>query len=418
MTTPAISASPTYRWWLAATTADRYGGSVTTLALMLLAYAITGSTMLAGVIGTVRMLISFGLAPIGGLIVDSHDRRRLMLLRAGLSGAIWLLIAILVMFGSMPSALLLILVSLATAVGSLLGSAGEAALRSMTTPEQYASAMSIDQARDSSAELIGNPLAGLLYAIGAAFPFFFTVLGFVVMGTATSFLPPLQPRIDPKDDGGEAREPRWKRALGGFRWIAQRRQMLVLTMMSASSNFGVFLVFVLIELYLIRSGMTAALIGLMNTAEAVGVLLAAAVSKRLIAACPTGVLIIASTLWTVGSMAIALFSQGFWPLLIAHFLYALSVPAHAAALGGYLFGRLPEHMQGRVIAANTFAVGIPVALTGTLAGLLLAVADVRLGIAVGLTFMALPLPLILADRSIAAIPKPSQWDEGAEVASA
>ncbi|MCL6422925.1 MFS transporter [Brachybacterium sp. JHP9] len=277
MTTPAISASPAYRWWLAATTADRYGGSVTTLALMLLAYAITGSTMLAGVIGTVRMLISFGLAPIGGLIVDSHDRRRLMLLRAGLSGAIWLLIAILVMFGSMPFALLLILVSLATAVGSLLGSAGEAALRSMTTPEQYASAMSINQARDSYAELIGNPLAGLLYAIGAAFPFFFTVLGFVVMGTATSFLPPLKPRVDPKDDGGEAREPRWRRALGGFRWIAQRRQMLVLTMMSASSNFGVFLVFVLIELYLIRSGMTAVLIGLMNTAEAVGVLLAAAV---------------------------------------------------------------------------------------------------------------------------------------------
>lgn len=414
MTSAAITASPTYRWWLAATTADRYGGSVITLALMLLAFDITGSTVLAGAIGTVRMLISFGLAPIGGLIVDSHDRKLLMLLRAGLNGAIWLLIAILVLIGSMPFILLLTLVSLATAVGSLLGSAGEAALRSMTTPEQYASAMSINQARDSSAELIGNPLAGLLYGLGAAFPFFFNVLGFIVMGTATSFLPSLKPRIDPQDDGAEAREPRWKRALGGFRWIAQRRQVLVLTLMSASMNFGVFLVFVLIELFLIRSGMTAAMIGLMNTAEAIGVLLAAALSKRLIAACPTGILVISSTLWAAASMAIALFSQGFWPLLIAHFLYALSVPAHASSVGGYLFGRVPERMQGRVIAANTFAVGIPVALTGTIAGVLLTAVDVRIALAVGLFFMVLPLLLILLDRSIAAIPRPSQWDEAVE----
>lgn len=78
-----------YRTWLLATTGDRYGGAVQALALTLLAYTLTGSSTESGLVGTVRMILSYSMAAVGGVIIDRHDRRKLMLMRAVLNGAVW-----------------------------------------------------------------------------------------------------------------------------------------------------------------------------------------------------------------------------------------------------------------------------------------------------------------------------------------
>ena len=415
-----------YRTWLLATTGDRYGGAVQALALTLLAYTLTGSSTESGLVGTVRMILSYSMAAVGGVIIDRHDRRKLMLMRAVLNGAVWGVFALLVAFGKMTYPVLLAFAGAGTILGGLIGGAGEAALRSLVSREAFVRASAINRARDASADVLGGPLAGALYAVGHALPWLFSLAGYLVLGIAAAFLPPLPPRqsddSETVDEAG-ASEPSdrpgaWSRArafgqeaAAGFRWLLGSRQMVALLVVGVLVNISTLLVLTAFELGLLAQGTSAARVGLISTAEAVGVMLGSLMVSRLVESVPTGRLIVFVHAGCALAMSLALFNQRYEVLLASCFLFSLLLPAEGASVDGYVFGLVPTDMQGRVEAAMTLLVGLPISLTGVVAGALVGAEGMKVAVLIGVIFCLLAFLVCAVERTVRTIPKPADWPE-------
>lgn len=73
-----------YRWWIAGTTSDFLTVSVRNFALPILAFALTGSAVLAGSLITISSAILVTLVLVGGVLVDRIDPRVCMIWRASL----------------------------------------------------------------------------------------------------------------------------------------------------------------------------------------------------------------------------------------------------------------------------------------------------------------------------------------------
>lgn len=425
-TPPSLWRSRTYRTWLVATTADRYGGAVQALGLTLLTYSLTGSTTLAGTLGTVKMVIAYGFALFGGLITDRADRRTLMVLRAVLNGTVWAAFAVLVAIDRMTFPLLVVFTVVGTTLGALIGGAGEAALRSLVTVQQYPRASAVNQARDASADVLGGPLSGALFAAGHALPWVVGSFGYLVLGLAAWRLPPLKPAAPPEDGvgahGGSERPqvsgirsrglrvlPVLREATEGFRWVLDRPRMTALVVISLINNVGTFLVFTTFELGLLAEGASSAQVGLLSTAEAIGILIGSPVAGRLTDRVATGRLVVLSQAWIVASYSVALVNQSFAVVLAACFLETLILPTNGAATSGFIFAMVPPELQGRVDSAQVLLVGVPVAFTSVAAGALVAGPGIAVGIAVGVGLCALSLALALFSRTVRRIPVPAQW---------
>src|SRR5690606_28374232 len=68
-----------YRFLWAGSFISVLGTQMHAVAIAYQVFQITGSVALLGVLGLVRAIALMGTALIGGMVVDSHDRRKLML---------------------------------------------------------------------------------------------------------------------------------------------------------------------------------------------------------------------------------------------------------------------------------------------------------------------------------------------------
>ena len=75
-TTKSFWQSTGYIPWFTADTASAAGSALHTLAISLLGYAVSGSTVAAGWLGTASMIVQQVASVFGGTFVDRHDRKR------------------------------------------------------------------------------------------------------------------------------------------------------------------------------------------------------------------------------------------------------------------------------------------------------------------------------------------------------
>ncbi len=135
--------------------------------------------------------------------------------------------------------------------------------------------------------------------------------------------------------------------------------------------------------------MHAARIGLVATAEGVGVLVGAAVSSYLVARVPTGRLLVAGQALMALAVLPVVLVPGYGVMLACAACSALAVPAVNAGLGGYVFAQVPSHLQGRVGAATSLLVGLPVAAAPVVAGVLLQAGGVPVAVGAATAVMGL-----------------------------
>lgn len=249
-----------YPAWLASTTAQRYGAAVQALTVSLIAYALTGSTQLAGLLATVRGVLAFALPFVGGVIVDRYDRRRLMLWRAGANIVVWGLALLMFLLGCLGVGAFAVFVLLDGLIEGLLGGASEAALRSLVEGEGNAKARAVNEARDASAQLLGSPIAGFLFSLWTFGAIAFGLVMDVLAGVTALLLPPLSARESVKA-GGEGAESGSAgqlsslvaEALAGMRWIWQRPVMSALMLLCSVASLGGFLYMSIVQLHLIAA---------------------------------------------------------------------------------------------------------------------------------------------------------------------
>ena len=390
--------------WIGQTVSE-LGSRVSMFVFPLIAYAMTGSALIAAAAEALHLLgLTATLLP-AGVLADRLDRRRVMRFASG-SGV--LLYASLALAGSVDRLTLphLMIVALLTGVGAgLFAPAETSAVRAVVPTEDLPTALSQNQARQHVASLLGAPLGGVLYSVARWAPFLADAVSFaaswVLLGRIrTDLSAPTHegPRRRVRDDLRE-----------GFVFIWTRPFFRVLMVWSALANLVVNALFFVAILRLIQGGFHPFQIGLVETSAGVFGILGAIAAPWIIDRFATGRL----TVLVAWSFVPLVLPMVLWnnPLAVAASLSLglLLNPAGNAGIAAYRIAMTPPDLIGRTQSTSQFTSMSIMPLAPVLAGALLSGVGGAAAVAV-LGVLAAGVALIPnLSRSVRAVPKPSVW---------
>ena len=394
-----------YRWWFVGDTAGASAIAIRQFAVPLAAYALSGSPALAGLLGTVQVAVATAASLPGGVLIDRHDRRRIIRGYALAGASIWAAVGLLALSGRLTFWLFFALATIGAAFAGLFGYATEAALRTIVDQSDYPKAMATNEARDAGVQLAAGPLGGALYAVSLAAPFLTALLGYATLaastwGIKTDLTPPAYDRTSIVREIAHA-----------WRWLWSKRRLQVMLPIFAAVNVGEAGVMFTLQLALLERGVSPLQIGTLSAVLSGSFLLGALLVGRLVQRVPTGGLAIAALVWiTLCQLPTALTDS--YPIWLgAMGLGGLLLPALNAAMGGYLFAQTPVELQGRVQTLLGLFVGGLSALSPLAAGLLLPAVGLTPTIGAFLAILALATVAAALSDAVRSIPRPDRWEE-------
>ncbi|SCL16098.1 MFS-type transporter involved in bile tolerance, Atg22 family [Micromonospora rhizosphaerae] len=297
MTAPVLGRDFRLLW--SAAVSSRFGDSLRTPALALLAATLTRDPRAIAAVTVAGQLPPLLLGLLGGAYADRWDRRRTMAAVDGLRAGVVAALAVLVATGRAGVAALAAAALLLATLGTVFDAASFAVLPSLVAPAALPTANGRLQAGTAVAGgFLGAPLAGVLFALSAALPFTLDALTFAAAALLTLSLPPARvPRScscggdKPAGDrqkvnhnckiGGRSGGV-WREAWEGVRWVRRDRVLWGITLLTAGSNLaisGLMAVLVLYALEVLR--VPAAGYGLFAAGAVVGGLVGALAAGRL-----------------------------------------------------------------------------------------------------------------------------------------
>ena len=390
--------------WIGQTLSE-LGSRVSMFVFPLVAYALTGSALVAALAEALHLLGLVGALLPAGVLADRLHRLRIM--RAS-SGAGVVLYASLVGAGLLGALTVphLLLVALLTGVcAGLFSPAETSAVRTVVPDEDLPTALSQQQARQHVAGLVGGPLGGALYAVARWAPFLFDAATYAVSWV---LLGRIRADLSAPHREGPARRPLQDLAEGG-RFLLREPLMRVLLCWSPLANLAVNAVFFVAVLRLIESGVDPLALGLVETAAGACGILGALVAPWLIDRVATGLLTVVVA-WSFVPLMVPLV---FWnhPAVVA---LALSVgiflnPAGNAGMGAYRVAVTPRALLGRAQATMQFASMSIMPLAPVLAGVLLSSLGGPTAVAVLIAFSAVVALIPTASRHLRSVPRPEVW---------
>ena len=216
---------------------------------------------------------------------------------------------------------------------------------------------------------------------------------------------------DSDDDGGKAGGASFFRDFAeGWSWSLHRR-MLVLTMVSSAlANFGVNGFQYAIQLHLMRTGVNATLIGFVNTGVFLAMLAGAFIAGRISDTAPVGPVTCCGFVFICIASLPMLLTDNYWVLLIANAVMCLPFPIINALQLGFIFGKTPDTMQGRITVTLTVPAQALSAFCSATAGSLLPAFGFSGTMLVFWAVMLVSMLLIVSSRSLRTIPRADQWD--------
>lgn len=200
----AVLGIPAFRaLWLAQMLAH-LGEALSTVALPLLAYAITGSAQLASQVFVARLLPLVLLAPVSGVIVDRMDRRRLMVatdvIRAGL--------VILIPFSTEAWQLAAIATLVATN-DAVARPAGLAAVPTVVPASQLVNALSATQVGSGAIRVAGPAVGAAIIGVAGPGPAF-GLQAVCFLLSAVALIPLRLPRPSRPAEAPSVRREMWE----------------------------------------------------------------------------------------------------------------------------------------------------------------------------------------------------------------
>ena len=396
-------------------TVSSLGSSMSFFVFPLVGYALTGSTTLAALAGSAYAFGALLMRLPAGVLVDRWSRRRVLVGSNVVGGALYLSLGVAGALHALTMTHLVVVALGSGVVGCFFSPAETAALREVVPSDQMPSALSQNQARRHVATLVGPPLGGALLALRTWMPFAADGVTYLLSAIGlTRLRTPLSAPAGGSDTGlrGVLEGTR-----EGLRFIRGQGFLRAILMWACIVNFAVNMLFLVVNLKLLRSGVHPATIGLIDTMGAVsglvGSLAAPAVVKRL----PTGRLtILAGVVLTLAVLPIAFTDN---PLVVGG-LFALALflnPASNASIGAYRVAMTPDHLQGRASAAMQFSVTLFTPLTGVAGGAALAAFGGRDAILAAAALILLSVVPLVTSEEVRSLPTPDRWvvaPQGAE----
>ncbi|WP_245984165.1 MFS transporter [Streptomyces tateyamensis] len=364
------------------------GSTASTVAVPLLVLAVTGSAGSAGLAGFAALLPMLVLPVPAGVLVDRYDRKKLML---------WCDVVRGVGAASIVTALLLgcLTVTQIVLVGLVEGSlsvvhelAGHAAVPNLVPDGRLTEALSMAEARERGATMVGTPLGGVLFGLARALPFLFDAVSYLV-SAVTLLLIRKDFQRPAATDPEQPREPALPQLAAGFRWLWRQPFLRTAALAVAGSNL-LFRALFLAVLVLSRTlGASPAAIGVLLGVAGGGGLLGSLAASWCQRRLPLRTVVIgANWLWALLALGIAVTHN----LYLLGALYALMWfvgPIWNVAVATQQLRTTPDRLQGRVLGASALLSGGALPLGSLAGGLLLQYAGTATTLAVLAGWMVL-----------------------------
>lgn len=397
--------------WVSATISE-LGTHVTTFAMPLVAYAMTGSTLWAAVAQACYLLGIVVILLPGGVLADRCDRLRIMR-GAFLVGALLYSSLVVAGVGGVLTLPHLLAVALVTGVTSGIFLPTEtSAIRSVVATDELPTALSQQQARQHVASLLGGPMGGALFTLARWAPFAADAasyaIGWVLLGRVRADLSPVGPRLAARPVRDLA---------DGLRFTWSRPFLRVLLIWAPLVNLTINALFFVALLRLITAGFPAWQIGVVEAAIGAFGILGAIAAPWLIERVATGHLTVLVA-WSFVPLSVPLALWNHPVVMVAAASVGLFLnPAGNAGVGSYRMAVTPHVLIGRVQATTQFGSRLVMPVAPVLAGALLAGLggrDAVLALAL-LTAAVAMIPTL--SRSVRSIPRPADWLDRVPVAA-
>lgn len=391
--------------WVGATVSE-LGSRVTTFAMPLVAYAMTGSALWAAAAEAVFLLGMVAMLLPAGVLADRRHRLRIMRLSLGAGALLYASLVVAGVAGALTLPHLLAVALLTGITTGLFAPAEYAAIRTVVATEELPTALSQQQARQHVAALVGGPLGGALFGLARWAPFaadaLTYVLGWLLLGRVRADLSPTpalaSERTRPLADLGE-----------GLRFLWARPFLRVVLLWSPAANLAINALFFTALLRLVEAGFPAWQIGLVETAIGACGILGALAAPWMIDRFRTGRLtVVIAWSFVPLSVPLALWNDP-WAMALAASVGLFLNPAGNAGVGSYRLATTPPELVGRMQSTMQFASMLTMPLAPALAGGLLAVLDGRDAV-LALTALTAVVALIpTLSRSVRSVPRPADW---------
>lgn len=354
-----------FRWlWIGQVVSDT-GTEAALIAYPLLVLALTHSAVIAGVVGTARLVVQLILGLPGGALSDRLDRRLTMIVCDAGRAAVLALLAVLVVVHLVTWPVVLVIAVIDGGANVLFDPSASAALPGIVADQQLERAWAATEARTYAAGLAGPALGGLLFGLGRAVPFVGDAASYLVSAAAVSRIRG-KFRAEPSSD----RKALWREAIDGLHLVWHNPLLRAVVIQGPLVNFAFTGVIFTITLALRRHGTAPGIIGLAQAGIALGGLLGALIAPRMQGRLPMRTLVIVLT--SAGTVLFGAAAELLPSTLVALPVAAclLLAPAANAALFAAMLRAAPEDMRGRVTSTVIQAATGLSALAPLVSGLL------------------------------------------------
>jgi MFS family permease len=183
---------------------------------------LTGSSFLAALVQTAVFLPMFLLALPAGVLADTTDRRRLILLALAVQAGLFALLALLVLFGWAGAATLLVLTFVAGCCTALISPSWNSAIVDVVPRDELPQAITAVGISYNAARALGPALAGFVFAhAGSGWVFVLSVFGVLALIAAVRLHPPR-----PHPPSRLPAERLWGGMLSGLRFVRHSEAVL------------------------------------------------------------------------------------------------------------------------------------------------------------------------------------------------
>ncbi|MHB8754579.1 MAG: MFS transporter [Candidatus Acidiferrales bacterium] len=311
-----------------------------------LVYRLTGSSLLLGTVAFAGQIPVFLLAPIGGLVADRLDRRRVVIATQTLSMIIAGVLAGLTLSGRIKVWEVMVLASLMGIVNAFDIPARQAFLAEMVGREDLMNAIALNSSMFNGARVVGPAIAGILVAsIGEGWCFFANSVSYIAV-IAGLLMMRIVPRILE-----EQRASAFEHIAEGFRFVRRTAPILALLLLLGLVSLVAMPYSVLMPIFAARI--------LHGNATTLGTLMGATGIGAL-----TGALVLASrtglkglSRWVAMScggfgVALILFSFSRWYVLSVILLVPVGfmMMVQMASSNTLIQAMVPDRLRGRTMA--------------------------------------------------------------------
>lgn len=347
------------------------GTRASALAMPLLVLALGGSAAEAGLVGFAATLPYLLVQLWAGVLVDRADRRKIMLVcDAGRLAGLGSIVATLLL-GRPPIAQLIAVAFIEGVLTVLHDTAEQVAVRHVVPQEQLPEALSGNEARMRGAQLLGQPLGGVLFGLTRWFPFAFDLMTYVVSLVTVALMRGRFRTVTADAAPGQPQESPLAELRDGIRWLWRHPFLRSAALAIAASNLLFQSLTLVVIVVATRNGSSPSTVGLLFFGAGIGGVagsLAASKITRIVSM--KYVVIGANWVWAALTPVIAI-TRGPLPLGLIFAAMCIVGPVWNVAVASYQMQITPEHLLGRVNSAiGTLAFGaLPIG--SLLAGLLL-----------------------------------------------